>query len=353
MTLATESTPARFGAPTIRRLLVAAILLLGGPAAPPAPLAAQGNDRLAADADFLKEPGGTLLGRLSRGAAVTFGARRTGWREVTVGGWIPASALRKDTREGFSVAVNLAAGTPIRAAPEAGAAVRGTARAGVLFHEVSRSGSWVQVRRSAWVVASAAAAPTPAPPPPPPPPSATAPSGAAAGTRDSAARGEPVSVVGGATIAGQPGGSPVATTEAPITVSVLERRDGWSRVRLEGWVRDASLGGGAEPGQLTGRDLRDDPDRHVGRTVEWRLQVLALRTADELRPELPPGQPYLLARGPLPETGFVYLAIPAGEVPAFRSIEPLTEITVRATIRAGRTRYLPTPVLDFVRKLDQ
>ncbi len=347
-----ESTPARFGAPifgTVLFIMAALVLLLH----PAAGLAAQGNDRIAADVDFLKEPGGTLLGRLSRGAAVTFGARRTGWREVTVTGWIPASALRRDTREGFDVAVNLAAGTPIRAAGENGAAVRGNARAGVLFHEVSRSSGWVQVRRSAWVVSSAVGTAAPATPPPAPPPAAAPP---AAATTTTAARPDSTqtrtSILGGSTLVGQPGGGPIATTEVPIQATVTERRDGWSRVRIDAWVRDAAIGATADPDQISGRDVRENPDRYVGQTVEWRLQVLAVRTADELRPELPPGQPYLLARGPLPETGFVYLAIPAGEVAGFRSVAPLTELRVRATIRAGRTRYLQTPVLDFVRKLD-
>jgi hypothetical protein len=48
----------------------------------------------------------------------------------------------------------------------------------------------------------------------------------------------------------------------------------------------------------------------------------------------------------------VYLAVPASQAAAFRAMEPLAEIRVRATIRAGRSRFLPTPVLDFVRRLD-
>src|SRR5690606_25624669 len=160
------------------------------------------------------------------------------------------------------------------------------------------------------------------------------------------------SILGGTSLAGQPGGGPIATTEVPIQATVVERRDGWSRVRIDAWVRDAALGAATDPDQISGREVRENPDRYVGQAVEWRMQVLAGRPADELRPELPPGQPYVLARGPLPETGFVYLAIPAGEVAGFRAVAPLTELRVRATIRAGRTRYLQTPVLDFVRRLD-
>ena len=77
-----------------------------------------------------------------------------------------------------------------------------------------------------------------------------------------------------------------------------------------------------------------------------------IQKADELRPELPPGQPYVLARGPIPETGFVYLIVSAKEAEQFRAMEPLAKLRIRATIRAGRSRFLPTPVLTFVRRLD-
>jgi hypothetical protein len=33
-------------------------------------------------------------------------------------------------------------------------------------------------------------------------------------------------------------------------------------------------------------------------------------------------------------------------------MEPLAKVRIRATIRAGRSRFLPTPVLTFVRRLD-
>jgi len=86
----------------------------------------------------------------------------------------------------------------------------------------------------------------------------------------------------------------------------------------------------------------------VGQTLEWRLQLISVQTADELRAELPPGQPYLLTRGPLPEPGFVYVAIPAQQAEAFRALPPLQEVVLRVTIRAARTRYLSTPVAELV-----
>jgi hypothetical protein len=86
----------------------------------------------------------------------------------------------------------------------------------------------------------------------------------------------------------------------------------------------------------------------VGQTLDWRLQIIAVQLADELRPEMPSGQPYLLTRGPLPEPGFVYVMIPPSRVAEFRSLPPLHELTLRVTLKAARTRYLATPVAELV-----
>ena len=63
---------------------------------------------------------------------------------------------------------------------------------------------------------------------------------------------------------------------------------------------------------------------------------------------MPPGQPYLLARGPLPETGFVYLMVSRDDAARLRGIAALTELTVHARVRAARTRFLTTPVVELV-----
>ena len=76
---------------------------------------------------------------------------------------------------------------------------------------------------------------------------------------------------------------------------------------------------------VTAAEVRAEPARFVGQTVEWRLQVIAVKQADELRSEMPPGQPYLLTRGPLPEPGFVYVTIPAARAAEFQALPPLQE----------------------------
>jgi hypothetical protein len=99
---------------------------------------------------------------------------------------------------------------------------------------------------------------------------------------------------------------------------------------------------------VTAAEVRAAPGRYVGKVVDWRVQFLAVQKADELRPEIPAGRTYLLTRGPLPESGFVYVIVPNDQVERFRALTPLEELVVRGTIRAASTRYLPNPVLELI-----
>jgi len=342
---APQSIPAR------NRLPACLVLLWAAVAFATAPLAAQANARaiLSTEAEVQKEPNGTVLGRLAKGNAVVPGTVRGNWVEVRFAGWLANTAVRADRRDGYDLAVALAAGTTLRSAPGGGNVV-GTVRAGVLFKQLERQGDWVRVERTAWLLKSATAPATETKPAAATPPAALpakAPTAAAA-TDSSGA----TTVSGGATLASAPAGPPLATLEVPVAAEVLERRDGWAKVRVEAWVRETNIGEGGRSGGPSAADIRANPDRFVGETVEWTMQVLAIQTADELRPELPPGQPYVLGRGPLPETGFIYLVVSREEAAKFRAMEPLAKVRIRATIRAGRSRFLPTPVLTFVRRLD-
>ena len=149
-------------------------------------------------------------------------------------------------------------------------------------------------------------------------------------------------------------GKPAATASGGSTVTVLEREGEWARVRLEGWIRAEDVIDDAPliPA-ITGAMIRQAPDRYIGQTVTWRLQFLAVQEADALRPEMPLGQPYLLARGPLPESGFTYVMVSRDQAAQFRRMTPLDEVTVEAVLRSGRTKFLPTPVLEFVRMVNR
>lgn len=147
-----------------------------------------------------------------------------------------------------------------------------------------------------------------------------------------------------------PSGAPVATLRGGTPVRIIGRADGWTRVQLEGWVRDTALrpGSGAALTGVTAAEVRATPDQYVGRAVDWMVQLIAVQKADDLRPEMSPGQPYLLARGPLPESGFVYITLTAKQADEMRALPPLQELLARVRIRAARSRYLETPVADLL-----
>ena len=118
------------------------------------------------------------------------------------------------------------------------------------------------------------------------------------------------------------------------------------------WTSRSSWFGRPPDARLSAADLRADPAAYHGKIVRWDVQVISVQRADPLRRGMTPDEPYLLARGPLPETGFLYVAITNDEAEVFHRLEPLAKIRIRATIRAGKSRFLPTPVLNFVRRLD-
>lgn len=148
-------------------------------------------------------------------------------------------------------------------------------------------------------------------------------------------------------------GASAGTLAEHTSARIVTRSGDWVRVQVEGWVRADELvpATGAQRG-VTAAELRADPARYVGQTVEWRLQLIGVQVADELRPEMPAGQSYLLTRGPLPEPGFVYVTVPRAEVARFKALPPLAEVTLRVVIKAPRTRYLATPVAELVESVE-
>jgi hypothetical protein len=315
--------------------------------ASPAP--AQAARPLAVETDLLKEPGGVQLLHMLKGTPLVATPAKSGGFAATIDGWIPENALHDDKRDGFDISVSLPAGTTLRDKPSGNPLA--SARLGALFDKVEAKNGWVHVKRTGWVIATAFAVPVAGPPVAAPSPAATAP----ATQLPVAGRGTSsitTTVAAGAALAAQPGGAAVATLESPLHATVIEHKEGWAHVQVDAWVKDAALGNAPAPTGITAADIRAAPDKYLGQTVEWTVQLLGIQKADELRPELPAGQPYLLARGPLPESGFVYIAVTSDEAETFRKLEPLAKIRIRATIRAGKSRFLPTPVLNFVRRLD-
>ncbi len=322
-------------------------------------LVAQAPVRLAQETPFLKEPRGARLITLVPGVRLTPRRVANDHAEVTVQGWLWTASTQADKRDGFDLSVSAEAGENLRAAPDG--PVLGRAVQGTLFNRIAVKGGWTQVRRTGWVPravltppARTAAAPAPAvahPPETRPARESAAASAPPAGPAPDTVRAPLRGLLPAGTVLRlAPEGAALTTLAAPSEATVLERDRDWVKVSVPAWVRAGEISGALAPiPAITGAMLRENPDRYVGQTVDWRLQFLAHQQADELRPEMPLGHPYLLARGPLPETGFVYVLVSKEQVERLQGLKPLEELSVMVTIRAGRTRYLATPVVELMR----
>ena len=340
-------------------LLVAAGLGgLGGLAAPPA--YAQGAPRYRVTADntwFFTDVAGRRIARLAQGAVVSAtGATRNEWIQVALDGWIFATSVGPSDRPDFDLLVTRSPNENLRAAP-----------AGPLLAELASgfglkrignptdSGAtrWLHVRREGWVLRSALA--------PVADVVATRTTDSLADSVDAgrappqratpdpvdSSRAQPMRMT---TVYRAPDGPEAGTLAAEIPLRVLSRNGEWTRVQFEGWVKGGELQV-APAGVLVGvtaAELRTEPQRYLGQILQWRLEFIAIQKADELRPDIPAGASYVLARGPLPERGFVYVIVADSRLPAFRALNPLATIQITARVRSGRSRYLGNPVVELV-----
>jgi hypothetical protein len=330
-------------------------------------LAAQDERRLSDSTNLHREPEGTPLVSLPAGTPIETGAAKGEWREAAVEGWIFSPSTAPTRRDGFDLVVTSNEGENLRRKPNG--PVVGRVREGTLPERVGKQGKWLQVRREGWVPRTAVAKPggqaqqpasaqgraspqgqapagKPAQASAKPRPGATAPAPPAAPSGPA----EGVEVSRETGLARAPDSTPYATLQPGIPARVMARSGDWVRVQLDGWIREADLKP-ADNGvlrQVSAEEVQSSPTRYLGQPLEWRLQLIAVQVADELRPEIPAGRPYLLTRGPLPEPGFVYVTIPDTMVARFRALRPLQELTLRVSLTAARTRYLATPVADLL-----
>jgi hypothetical protein len=332
-------------------------------------LSAQARSTITGATELRRGIGGMVLATLPDGAAISTGKAQGAWVEATLSGWIIGTSVGNTSRDGFDLIVTASGGENLRDAPNG--AVLARFRKGTLLRKVAARGGWVRVKRTGWVVRRFVAAPietaaltprqSPAPAKPAAPRAVPAPRGGARRQAPAAPTTPAAQITAGeedrveaaksAALEATPqgGGAQLATLEAGTSGRVVGRAGDWVRVQLEGWVHASDLKPAAD-GALVGvsaAEVRADPQRYVGQTLDWRVQLIAIQTADELRPELPPGQPFLLTRGPLPEPGFVYVIVPRDQAARFQALPPLQELTLRVIVRAPRTKYLATPVVEL------
>lgn len=341
-------------------LVVAALATPDVPARPAA--LSQGASRYRVTADnswFFADVAGRRIARLASGAVLTAtGATRNEWIELVLDGWIFGGSVGASDRPDFDLLVTRSPNENLRAAP-AGPLVAVLSQGFGLKRATADTGSgrWLHVTRTGWAQRSALA--------PTPDVVATRTTDAAgndtsdaagapgprAGAGDTAqvdsSRAQPVRMT---TLYRAPDGPEAGTLAAEIPLRVLSRNGEWTRVQFEGWVKGGELQA-APAGVLVGvtaAELRAEPQRYVGQVLRWRLEFIAIQKADELRPDIPAGASYVLARGPLPERGFVYIIVPDSKLPAFRALTPLVVMQVTARVRNGRSRYLGNPVVELI-----
>lgn len=319
----------------------------------PSPASAQARYRVVTDsAWFYQTPAGKRLAVVARTALVSAGAPEGAFVPVTLDGWIFETSLGPSPKPEFQIAVAKPGGENLRATPRGD--LIATLIKGFGLNKTGQQGRWVHVTRDGYmrqadltpligIVATRTAAGdsdstrAAVPVPVHPPDSAAVDASRVAATRRT-------------TVYRTPDGAPAATIAGDTPLRVLSKSGDWSRVELEGWVRSSDLAvapAGALVG-LSAAELRAEPQRYVGQVLNWTLQFIAIEKADDLRPEIPNGATYLLAQGPVPERGFVYVVVPDAKVNGLSTLPPLATIRITARVRAGKSRYLGNPVVDLL-----
>lgn len=315
------------------------------------PLAAQAQYRVARTENFRRDnqPDAPLLGTVSEGVALPGDSTDNGWVRVTLEGWIWARSVDPTSREGFDLVVAPRGGENVRAEPNGPVIAR--LGNGALLDEIERRPGWVRVRRTGWMWGRSLERTGGTPVTRPAPDGAGSGRAEAPPAADTAGVGLDRAVTAErALLRRTPGGSATATLGESAPVRVLTRSGEWVRVQTEGWIRESELRPAA-PGVLlgvSGAEVRSNPGEFEGKLVQWIVQYIAIQIADELRDQIPVGRPYLLARGPVPEAGFVYVILNAEQRSRIERLPPLADIVIIGRVRAARSRYLGNPILDLV-----
>ena len=280
-----------------------------------------------------------VLARVTEGTQVLGGRVGGDWVEVTLEGWIWSASVRSQAQGDHDLRVVPQEGENLRAEPNGRVLAR--LSRGTLLDEMGRQGNWIQVRRLGWMWSRSLELVGEAP---------TGEMSAPPVATDSTARLDRAVTAQQASLLTIPDGEERAVLRGDAPVRVLARSGDWVRVQTEGWIRETDLrpaAAGVLEG-VTGAEVRASPSEFEGRLLQWTVQYLAIQEADELRIEIPAGVPYMLARGPLPEAGFVYVMIPPEKLSEVERLAPLAQIVIIGRVRSGRSRYLGNPIVELI-----
>jgi hypothetical protein len=150
----------------------------------------------------------------------------------------------------------------------------------------------------------------------------------------------------------RPAGDTLGRIRQGASVEVLARDGDWARVRVDGWVytgaRPADAADAAVLRDIDRESLQRDSERYHGRIVELTVQFISLQEAESFRTEFREGEPFVLARGPGDDVGFVYLAVPAERLAEVKRLDPLQRVRVLGRVRFGRSPLTDAPVIDLL-----
>jgi hypothetical protein len=323
--------------------LVTALIFLW---APPTELTAQVTARVnVSQENFRREPNGAPLATVLQGTEFSILAEQGPWVEVELQGWIWAPSVTRADRGSFDLRVSANGGENLRANPQG--AIRARLLEGCLLQQVGSEGNWRQVRRRGWLWrgslelmgAPAVAAE----------PSVTG----SAGPAPSEVSSEPTLITAPTPLVvyATPDGDTIALFQTGAQAQVLGRSGDWVRVRVDGWIYgpaalDSALNL-ADSGTLMPAQLRSDPSHYKGALVRWRVQFISLRRAERARTDFEEGEPFIHARGPAGDPGFVYLAVPQALLAVAERLQPLEYVTVVGRVRTGRSALLGSPIIDL------
>lgn len=310
------------------------------------PLAAQTYEVTVDGETFRKTAEGRRLAELAAGARVELVRTEGEWAEVRLSGWVPAASVTPTSREGHDRVVSSAGGTNLADAPSGSPLA--LLLQGFLLDHVGDTGEWSRVRRDGWV-RLASLQPVAADDR-----SFARPESAADVDRPPALVSEGRRLMTGEDpieVHDAPDGDTLAIVRPGTPLTVVERGNRWTRVRVDGWVRSDRLvtqGADSSLVEVSAGALKASPDQYQDMRVRWTVQFVALELAEPERTDFYEGEPFLLARAPDPGDGFVYLAVPPELLEAARALRPLEMIDVLAQVRIGRSALMGVPILDLL-----
>lgn len=297
---------------------------------------------------FLKDPAGRRLADLVQGTRITRVSSDGTWARVTIGGWVPAASVGSVDREGHNAIINRSGGESLLARP-GGASVARLLN-GFLLDRIEESDGWVRVERSGWVRDASLRSV-----------SGAAPGGLLPGVRDSVPAERPPALVSpGRRLMTEgepidlhtaPGADTIAVVRPGTPITVVGRANGWTRVRIEGWVQSGRLvttDPDSVVAEVSAAELKANPEEYQGMRVRWTVQFIALEAAEPERTDFYEGEPFMQVRAPDPADGFVYIAVPPELLSGARALAPLETIEIVAQVRIGRSALMGVPILDLL-----